>query len=61
MPRTYPQAKYYLLTIPHAHYLPYKPPGVEYIRGQLELADSGFLHWQLLAIFTRKVRLTGKF
>lgn len=95
------QARYWLLTIPHADFLPYLPPTVAYIRGQLErgrnptvlpandgpngrpnpqhqLAEQGkpvpidvdmvpaevdgvegFLHWQILVIFTRKLRLGG--
>jgi len=52
------QARYWLLTIPHEHFLPYLPNGVVYIRGQLERgAERGFLHWQLLAIFSKQQRL----
>jgi len=52
------QGKYWLLTIPHAHYLPYLPPGIQYTRGQLELsADTQYLHWQLLVVTERKRRL----
>ncbi|ALE29706.1 replication associated protein [Lake Sarah-associated circular virus-30] len=63
------QGLYWILTIPHADFLPYLPPGVQYIRGQLEAstlcrpladdygADAGYLHWQLLVAFTRKCRL----
>lgn len=39
--RTYSQAKYWLLTIPHAHFLPYLPTGCSYIKGQLELGKQG--------------------
>lgn len=52
-----PQAKYWILTIPHASYTPYKPPGVKYIRGQLEQGESGFLHWQIVLELERKRRL----
>lgn len=52
-----PQAKYWLLTIPHASFLPYKPPGVKYIRGQLEQGESGYLHWQIMLELERKRRL----
>lgn len=56
----YPQARYWLLTIPHHLFVPYLPPGVRYIRGQLESGDTtGYLHWQLVAYFTDKIRLTG--
>lgn len=51
------QAKYWLLTIPHAHFLPYRPSTVQYVRGQLERGESGYLHWQLLVIFESKRRL----
>lgn len=36
----YPQAKYWILTIPHAHYTPYLPPNCGYIRGQLERGEG---------------------
>lgn len=39
--RTYAQAKYWLLTIPHAHFTPYLPTGCTYIKGQLELGKQG--------------------
>lgn len=48
---------FWILTIPHASYTPYLPPQCTYIKGQLELSDSGFLHWQLVARFEKKVRL----
>lgn len=60
MPQQYSQARYWLLTIPHHAYLPYLPPKCAYIRGQLERGnDTGFLHWQLLVIFRKKIRLRG--
>jgi len=52
-----PQARYWLLTIPHHQYAYYLPPGVVYLRGQLERGSTGYLHWQLLATFGTKVRL----
>jgi len=52
-----PQARYWLLTIPHAAYTPWLPPGVAYCRGQLELGAGGFLHWQLLVILQKKATL----
>lgn len=56
---TYPQAKYWLLTIPHYAFLPYLPPTCCYIRGQLEQGESTeFLHWQLSVCFNRRVRLS---
>lgn len=58
MPRQYQQARYWLLTIPHANFLPYLPPTVSYIRGQLEQGENtGYLHWQIIVHFSKKVRL----
>lgn len=55
---TPPQARYWLLTIPHNHFLPYLPPNVVWLRGQLESgSNTSFLHWQLFATFDKKVRL----
>ena len=53
------QARFWLLTIRHADFLPFLPPNVDYIRGQLELGDGGFLHWQIVVHFARKTRLGG--
>lgn len=54
------QGLYWLLTIPHADFLPYKPPNVAYITGQLESGGTtGYLHWQLLVAFDKKVRLAS--
>lgn len=54
------QGIYWLLTIPHACFLPYLPQSVAYLRGQLESGnDTGYLHWQLLVIFKRKCRLAA--
>lgn len=51
------QGIYWILTIPHADFVPYQPPGVQWIRGQLERGESGFLHWQLCLAFQSKCRL----
>lgn len=54
------QARYWILTIPQHAYLPYLPPSVVYVRGQLERGhQTGYLHWQLIAIFPRAVRLAA--
>lgn len=55
------QARFWLLTIPHADYLPYLPPTVDYIRGQLERGAglNQYLHWQICVHFARKIRLRG--
>ena len=41
------QGIYWLLTIPHHVFHPYLPPGVCWIRGQLECGAGGYLHWQV--------------
>lgn len=52
------QGTYWLLTIPHHEFTPYLPPTVSYIKGQLEEGGTtGYLHWQLLVVFKRSVRL----
>lgn len=53
------QGRYWMLTIAHAHFVPWLPPGVAWIRGQLELAEGGFLHWQLLVVFSEKKSLAA--
>lgn len=54
------QQRYWILTIPHADFLPYLPPTIVYIRGQLERGNStDYLHWQLMAVFSRAVRLAA--
>lgn len=54
------QARFWLLTIPHADFTPYLPPTVDYIAGQLERGtDTDYLHWQLVVHFARKIRLRG--
>lgn len=60
-----PQGRYWLLTIAHHLFTPYLPEGISYIKGQLERgrgleADpgaSGFLHWQVVCAFPKKVTL----
>ena len=46
-----------MLTVPQHQFVPYLPPGVAYLRGQLETGEGGFIHWQLLVVFERSVRL----
>jgi len=54
------QARYWLLTIPHYAYLPHPHPELVYSRGQLERgADNGYLHWQVLVVYARAVRLAA--
>lgn len=48
--------RYYILTIPHHQFTPYAHPAVQWIKGQLELAESGYLHWQVVISYDRNVR-----
>lgn len=52
------KARYWILTIPHAEFTPFKHESVQCIRGQLERGrESGYLHWQLLASFAKQTSL----
>jgi len=51
------QARYWILTIKEASWQPCLPDGVDFCKGQLEVGEGGFRHWQLIAYFKRKVRL----
>lgn len=53
------QARYWILTIPRDDWNPILPDGVQYIRGQPELGESGYRHWQLVAYFPKKVTLSA--
>jgi len=56
----YSQARYWILTIPHANFTPFQPRGIDYIKGQLEQGGAtGYLHWQILIHSTKKLRLAG--
>lgn len=50
------QGIYWILTISHAHFLPYLPPTIAWIRGQLERGAGGFLHWQIVLATGKKCR-----
>lgn len=55
-----PQNKYWLLTIPQHDWVPWLPPSIAYIKGQAECgAENGYRHWQLLAVFERKITLSA--
>jgi len=54
------QARWWIFTIPHADFVPYLPPSVKYIRGQLERGlGTGFLHWQFVCCFAKPTRLAA--
>lgn len=51
------QGRYWMGTIPQHQFVPYLPSEVSYIAGQLEQGhETGYLHWQLLIYFSKKVR-----
>lgn len=50
------QGIFWLLTVPHRCFTPYLPPGVAWIRGQLELGEGGFLHWQICLAVSKRCR-----
>lgn len=59
-----PQARYWLLTIPQTSagdnpgWRQQLPLNVQWLRGQQERgAETGYVHWQLFAAFSKKVRL----
>lgn len=51
------QGLYWMLTIPYHEWTPYLPPGVNWIRGQLELGRGGYSHWQICLSFSKKQTL----
>lgn len=53
-----PQARYFLLTIPSHDFIPYLPPSVQHIKGQLEHgSNTGYQHWQVNVAFHNKVTM----
>lgn len=57
--RAHPQGKYWLLTIPQHKYTPFPHPLLQFAKGQMEQGAGGFLHWQVMVGFKKKVRLTA--
>jgi len=51
------QGRYWILTIPHHLWTPFLPPGVSWVKGQLERGGSGYIHWQLMVSFPQKKTL----
>lgn len=53
------QGRYWLLTIPKQSWNPPTelPDNVAYIKGQQEVGEGGFEHWQVLVAFIKKARL----
>nr|WAE42545.1 MAG: replication associated protein [Cressdnaviricota sp.] len=59
MPQPRRQGIFWCLTIPGHMFVPYLPPSICWIRGQLERGDGGYVHWQLLCAFRKKESLAG--
>lgn len=55
------QGRWWILTIPELQFvLPTElPVGIAYLKGQLELGEGGFRHWQLFTICLRKSSLAS--
>lgn len=48
----------WLLTLPWHTFVVYKPPGINYIKGQLEIGAGGYIHWQIIIYCDRTRRLS---
>jgi len=53
------QGLYWILTIPHHFFTPYPIPDAVWSRGQLEIGEGGFCHWQLVVGFAKKKSLAS--
>lgn len=53
------QARYWILTIPVLYHpeVPQLKGDIVYIKGQQEIGEGGLHHWQLLVVFSKKLRL----
>jgi len=49
---------YWLGTIPHRDFTPFLMPGIKYIKGQLEIGEGGFTHWQVMVHTKGQQRLS---
>jgi len=50
---------FWIGTIPHRGFTPYPVPGAKWFKGQLEVGEGGYLHWQLFICFSQKKSLSG--
>jgi len=53
------QFRWWIATIPREDWTPALPPGCDYLRGQPELGEGGFSHWQVVCHWGRKSTLTS--
>lgn len=49
-----PQYRYWILTIPKDKWQVAEVPGIQYLKGQLEMGEGGYEHWQLIAYTPKK-------
>lgn len=47
------QARYWIATVPYDKWAPYLVPGSEYVKGQAEIGESGYKHWQFIIYFAK--------
>lgn len=57
MPTLPRQARYWIATIPRDDWNPSLPVGASWCKGQPELGESGYRHWQFVVSFPKKVSL----
>lgn len=48
------QGIFWLVTMPYQTFTPFPHPDCEWIKGQLELPEAGYLHWQFILALKRK-------
>lgn len=48
------QGVFWLLTIPHHEYVPHPNASCQWLRGQLEQGESGYVHWQIMVALSKK-------
>jgi len=53
------QGVYWLFTIPHYGFVPFLPDTCNWVKGQLERGEGGFLHWQFIVQFKSKKSLAA--
>lgn len=53
------QGIYWIGTLAHHTYVPWPQPELAWSRGQLEIAKSGFIHWQICIALPKKGTLAG--
>lgn len=53
------QGIFWILTVPAHCFTPFLPKPCRWIRGQLEIGDGGFKHWQIVVAFARKISMAG--